>query len=331
MTALLSPLLLAAALVATALGGPMLLRGAAPALMRTPRTAVALLLSAAGLWLMATAALSLLLAWLLTGPAILPAPVAGACQRCLDAATPFPAGDLIDTMIPVALLLLLPAAGLLALVGLGIARGVRRRIRNRAVARGIADRSRRAWVQGHQVLLTRDPHPTALSLPRSLGGIVISESLIDALTPPELAAVLAHEREHVHGRHHLVLAILDALVAPLRGVPFLAAIVDAVPHYLEIAADDAARRRTGTPALASALLKLGEPPASSTAVPGGVAGALHAAGPDRIGHLVAPTKIGAAAAPASLLGAAGITLAVFTAAIHLPYLSVILDGCHLAY
>ncbi len=81
MIVLLVPLMLAVALAVTALGGPRLLRAAAPALMRIPRTAVALLLSAAMLWLLAAAAVSLMSAWLITGPDILPASLAGVCER----------------------------------------------------------------------------------------------------------------------------------------------------------------------------------------------------------------------------------------------------------
>jgi Zn-dependent protease with chaperone function len=330
MTALLTPLLLAVALVTTALGGPRLLRAAAPALMRAPRAAVGLLLGAAALWLMALAALSFMLAWLVNGPAILPASIVGVCHRCLTAAMPFDTG-VIDTLIPAALLFVLPTAALLALIGLGVVRGLRRRRMSRAIARDVADRSQHATIYRYTVLLIRDPHPTAYSLPQRHGGIVISDALVAALLPDELAAVLAHEREHVRGRHHLVLALLDVVVAPLRWLPLMSAIVGAVPHYLEIAADDAARRCTGTTALASALVKLGDPPnIASAALGGAVVGTLlHAAGPDRIGHLVAPPRIGYALVPLSVLSAVATVFALVTVAVHGPYISAILAGCHL--
>lgn len=331
MTALLTPLLLAVALATTALGGPSLLRAAAPALMRVPRAAVGLLLGAAALWLMALAALSLMLAWLITGPAILPASITGVCQRCLSAATPFPSTGVIDTIIPAALLLFLPTAALLALIGLGVVRGLRRRLMSRAVARNVTDRSQHAIINGYRVLLTRDPRPTAYSLPQRYGGIVISDALVAAMLPDELAAVLAHEREHVRGHHHLALAILDVVVAPLRWIPLMSAIVGAVPHYLEIAADDAARRCTGTPALASALLKLCDPQDIAVAASDGAVGGtlLHAAGPDRIGHLVAPPQISSAIVPLSALSAVATVFALVTVAVHGPYISAIVAGCHL--
>ncbi|WP_343948196.1 M48 family metalloprotease, partial [Nonomuraea longicatena] len=41
--------------------------------------------------------------------------------------------------------------------------------------------------------------------------IVITTGALDALTPAQVAAVLAHERAHVAGRHHLLLAVAHGL------------------------------------------------------------------------------------------------------------------------
>ena len=109
-------------------------------------------------------------------------------------------------------------------------------------------------------------------------------------------------------------------------MPLVTAAATAVPHYLEIAADDAARRRIGTTALASALLELGEATSRPTPVDDTPA-VLHAVGPDRIRHLVAPTRAGASA------GTAGVSVLLFgavtaaSAIVHLPYLHAILTGC----
>lgn len=328
MSLMLVPLLLAAVLVAAAFRGPKLVRAAAPALMRMPRTAVALLLGAGALWLMASAALTLMLAWLITGPAILPASITGVCQRCLAAASPFSSTVAIDTVIPAAFLLLFPAIGLAALLGTAVFRGLHRRRATAATATDIANRAERANIHGYPVLLTRDGQPTAYSLPRRHGGIVISHALIAALRPDELTAVLAHEREHVRGRHHLVLAFLDVAMFPLHWLPLMSAIRDAVPHYLEMAADNAAQRHVGTPALASALLKLGSPQLAARER-ANVGTILQAAGPDRIGHLVSPPRIGSAIAPLTALGTTAVVFAVATAAVHGPYMSVIITGCQL--
>ncbi|MGV8911192.1 MAG: M56 family metallopeptidase [Rhodoglobus sp.] len=331
MTAFLLPVLLATTLVATMLAGPKLVQAAAPALMRAPRAAIALLLGAVALWLMASAALSLMLAWMFTGPAILPETITGVCQRCIAAATPFPSTGVVATVIPSAILIFLPALALAALVVIAVVRGLRRGRTTAATARDIASRSQRARLHGHRVLVIRDQRPTAYSLPQHHGGIVISDSLIAALRTEELVAVLAHEHEHVRAHHHLIHAALDVVVAPLRWLPLMAAVINAVPHYLEIAADDAARRSVGTPALASALLKLGEPQVGITAQPDRytVGTLLHAAGPNRIGHLITPPSIRTAIAPIAALSVVAIAFAVATTAVHGPYLYVLAEGCHI--
>lgn len=327
MTALLVPALLAAALVTTAISGPRLVRSAAPALMRVPNTAVGLLLGAGALWLLALAALSLMLTWLVNGPDVLPSGLSGVCQRCLTAASPFASAGMIDTVIPVALLIALPVAGSMLLAVTAAMRGARRHRATAAIARDIAGHAGHAIVVGREVLLTRDARPIAFSLPRRLGGIVVSRGLLAELQPDELAAVLAHEDEHVRGRHHLALAVLDAVFTPLRWIPLMSAICGAVPLYLEIAADEAAKRRGGTPALASALLKLGGRASEERTVGGGVV--LHAAGPDRIGQLVSPARIGRSIIPVITLGVATAAFALMATVVHGPYLSVVLTGCHL--
>ena len=128
-------------------------------------------------------------------------------------------------------------------------------------------------------------------------------------------------------RHHLILGLFQGAIAPLRWVPLIAAINSAVPHYLEMAADNTARSRTSTPVLASALLKLGERSGPGVAHDACGAIALHAAGIDRIRHLVAPPngKHGLASI-STMVPVTGILLAG-SLAVHLPYLNAILDGC----
>lgn len=98
-----------AAVLGLALGGPYLLRSAAPMLVRAPRVATAVILSAVAVWLGALLAIGPVLAWTATGPALIPAGAAAVCRRCLDAATPFAIGA-FQTPVPAALLLALPVA-----------------------------------------------------------------------------------------------------------------------------------------------------------------------------------------------------------------------------
>src|SRR5690625_4395359 len=100
-----SPLLLLASitllLLLGAVLGPRLLRAAAPVLMRVPRLAVALLMMGLGAWLLTAAALSLVLAWTLSGPRLLPGAYGEVCQRCLAASSPFAPGHTVETALPV--------------------------------------------------------------------------------------------------------------------------------------------------------------------------------------------------------------------------------------
>src|SRR5699024_9397087 len=107
-----------------------------------------------------------------------------------------------------------------------------------------------------------------------------------------------------------------------------------VPHLLEIAADDVSRHRSGTPALASALLRLAEVGAAAPSAPLATApGALlHAtgpagSGPDRIGHLVSPAAARSALVPATTLAALLAVLALSALTLVAPYAALLLDGC----
>lgn len=181
-------------------------------------------------------------------------------------------------------------------------------------------------VHGVPVIVVDDPQPVAYALPGSCRGIVISERLMQVLTDDELAAVLTHEAAHLRQHHHLILNVLEAVSRPLRGIPLVRTISDAVPHYLEVAADNAARTRTSTAVLASALLKIGEAPKQPDAAGLGSL-ALHAAGTDRIRQLVAPQHSASTAMAAATVCAAGLVLMAVSAAVHLPYAHAVLTGC----
>ncbi|GAA4770471.1 M56 family metallopeptidase [Citricoccus nitrophenolicus] len=317
--------MLVLALTVSALAGPWVLRRAAPALVRAPRTSAALLTGSVVSWVITALALGPLLAWITSGPVLLPGSAADVCQRCLAAANPFPTAT-IDTGIPAAVLLALSALGA---AGLAIMVGAEAHRQRRATTR-TAHRLR-VWAEprqvlGHSVLVIDDARPFALTLPRRHGGIFISKGTLRALTRDELAAVLAHEHAHLYQRHHLITTTVASICRPLRWLPMMVAVEDALGHYLEIAADDAARRRVGTPALASALLTLGEH-AHHAGHEAPLDGALHALGPDRIRHLVQPHT-----GPAGLLAALTTTsylatLVLLATTVYLPYLGAALSGC----
>ena len=312
-------------LAVPALAGPRVLRHAAPTLMRVPRLSVALLSGGVVAWVLAALSIAPLLAWVVTGPDILPDDAAVVCSQCLAAADPFGL-DRVDTGVPVALLLAVPVA-VSVYQAFAIAGDlVRRRRRSSRTARVFRDFARPVDLYGHRVLVVGDEHPFALTLPRRHGGIVVSTSAVRMLTPDELRAVLAHEAAHLRQRHHLISAVVTTLTGRLHRIPLFAAVEAALGHYLEIAADDAARREVGTTALAGALLTLGQ-----TGHPWAhrqqLHGALHALGPDRIRHLVEPGRgtAGVAAATASVFCLTA--LALLAAVVHVPYALAVLTGC----
>ncbi|UZG60195.1 M56 family metallopeptidase [Rhodococcus opacus] len=316
---------LGAGLVALALVGPWLLRRSAPALVRVPRLAIAVVGGGIIVWLGTLLAIGPVLAWVGSGPALLPKGPAAVCQRCLAAANPFSAGT-TDTVIPAVLPLALPAALTLAL-GVGItAQMMRRARRSREAARQLLRGAQQCRLHGHDVSVVDTDHPFALTFPARHGGIVLSAGAVHALDEDELVAVLAHEHAHLRERHHLVSALVASVAVFLRWVPLVSAAADALPHYLEIAADNQARRDAGTPALVSALVKLGER-AHPAMQHQSCAEALHAAGPERIRQLVQPSGGLTGAVPAAVITAYLGALAIVSAAVHLPYVSAALTGC----
>ncbi|MET8849892.1 M56 family metallopeptidase [Amycolatopsis sp. NPDC004625] len=133
---------------------------------------------------------------------------------------------------------------------------------------------RRRWTVLHRRHLTalrlagaRDTRPLpTLWLPDerpiaySLGGrrplVVASDGLAARLTEPELGAVLAHERAHVLGHHHLLTGVAEVLGRTLGFVPLLRELPAATRLLVELAADRAAAARCGPGPLRSALLSI---------------------------------------------------------------------------
>ncbi len=323
-TAMLLVATLIIAVVITGLAGGHIVRAAGPLFARAPRGGAVILSVGVIVWLAAVAAIGLMLAWIFTGPTVLPAPLADVCQRCLAAASPFGAAVAVTSPLPTVLALLVPAGGVLALAVIGIVRAVLRERASRAAGRRFVRGSRAAFVAGVAVRMTDDVAPIALSLPQRHGGIIVSRGLCDLLTHEELTAVLAHEQAHLTQRHHRVSGVMDAITAPLAWIPLIGAVRQTVPVLLEIAADAAARRVTGTRALASALLKLGRPQPVVAATNVAV---LHAAGPERIRHLVAPAAARDGAAAGIALVTAFTAFALAVVAIVTPYVAVAVTGC----
>lgn len=93
-------------------------------------------------------------------------------------------------------------------------------------------------------------------LPGRSRRVVVSSGAVAVLTEQELAAALAHERAHIGGRHHLLVAAAGAFSAAFGRVPLARIGGRTVPLLLEMAADDRALRGCSRDALATALYAL---------------------------------------------------------------------------
>jgi Zn-dependent protease with chaperone function len=111
--------------------------------------------------------------------------------------------------------------------------------------------------------------PAAYCLPRGRHRTVITTSALSRLSPGQLRAVLAHERAHLRGHHHLMLAAAAALARAFPAMPLLARASAELAVLAEMTADDHAARRHGAADLAAALVTLAGAGSRSTALAAG--------------------------------------------------------------
>ncbi|MDF2269547.1 M56 family metallopeptidase [Streptomyces coacervatus] len=129
-----------------------------------------------------------------------------------------------------------------------------------------------------------DPSPDAFALPGAPGRIVVSCGMLRCLADGEREALLAHERAHLHRRHHLFQALWRLTAA---ANPLLRPLADAGCFVLERWADEEAAahigdRRTVARAVGrAALASAAHPPRNALAATGGAV-------PQRVRALLAP-------------------------------------------
>jgi Zn-dependent protease with chaperone function len=139
---------------------------------------------------------------------------------------------------------------------------------------------------GDPAIVLDDPRPAAYCVPGRPATIVLTSGALAVLDPAQLAAVLAHERAHLAGRHHLVLTLTRGLAATFPAVPVFARGAGEVARLAEMSADDVAARRSGRRTLLAALLTMGTGqavPAAALAVTGGAVTA-------RVQRLIEPPR-----------------------------------------
>jgi Zn-dependent protease with chaperone function len=134
-------------------------------------------------------------------------------------------------------------------------------------------------------VLMDHPQPTAYCVAGRYPTVIVTTGALEALDRGQLDAVLAHERAHLAGRHHRLVALarIGRLVLPF--LPLMRDADEQVAKLVEMHADDAATRTSDPRSLATALVAL--------ATAGSPAPSLAAAATDsvqRIHRLLGPAE-----------------------------------------
>lgn len=181
-----------------------------------------------------------------------PRRLATACVAALRRSFDGGSGALVQTGL---FMLAAAAAGALGMLGWRLVSSLRRA---RAHGRGHAERARVIGrrIDGVDAVVLDAPERAAYCVAGRLDTIVVTSAALDALTDRHLQAVLAHERAHLAGRHHHVLAFARGLALAIPGVTLFSTGAREIARLLEMAADDSAARRHGSQTLLDALLAL---------------------------------------------------------------------------
>ncbi|MFB8237475.1 M48 family metalloprotease [Kitasatospora purpeofusca] len=205
----------------------------------------------------------------------------------------------------------LPVAGVAgAVLVVQLVRLVRAVRRHRAVLSRAWQLTAGATAEG-DVLIVPGAEAEAFALPRHrgrAGRVVVTEGMLESLGASECAVLLAHERAHLHGRHHLFSAAAD-LAAAVH--PALARLRTGLEFHLERWADEAAARSVSDRRLAATAI-------ARAALAGAAGTGGHGARPLSVSTGPVPLRVQALLAPppagpegrSSRLAAAGLAAAV---------------------
>ena len=165
----------------------------------------------------------------------------------------FPSGSIQTACL---LVLLVASIGSLA----GIAAVALSLWRMRRESNGHLSRIRTAarFDPGLGAFIVRSDELAGYSIAGSFPSIVVTEGAIALLSESEIAAVLAHESEHLRGRHASKLATASGLRRAFRHVPLFRTGHQQLVELLEMVADDRAARSCGRRNVASAVLRMAE-------------------------------------------------------------------------
>lgn len=165
--------------------------------------------------------------------------------------------------------------------------------------------------------------PVAYCLPGGSRSVtVLSDGLLDLLSPEELRAVLIHEQTHLAQRHHLLLWAFSAWRSALPWLPTSKLAQQAVSSLIEILADEVALRSVSKSTLvtAIALVASGSAQLPADALIGDNAQKIDtpATTSARLSRLLAPTPALAARTQLLIVAGALLLLAVPTALLLVP-------------
>ncbi|RZU30695.1 M56 family metallopeptidase [Blastococcus saxobsidens] len=259
---------------------------------RSPRLAV-------GAW--QAASVSVLVSVVLAGLALLvPAGVVAdglasildACAATIAAVYGSP-GQLTAVLVGV----LLSGGVLLRLGWVAVRSRLRDRRERRRLRGGLLVGARREQSLGAVVL--ESDHAAAFCLPGRRRAVVVTTAALRLLSADELSAVLAHERAHLRGRHHLAVGAARILDRAFPGVPLFSRSRAETERLVELLADDAAARQVNRVEVASALVTL-----AGMRAPAAALAAAQGAGALRVTRLLRPAApLGAAQRMAAVTAA----------------------------
>lgn len=239
----------AAASVAIALlltvGGPALMRGFGRSTGAAPRSMLTVWSLATVTLLLTWIALLLMLAAQQLGPGV--NGVITACVTLLQAL------HRNDADLGVSLTALAGVGVVARLVWVAARRAWQSAHWRRKQYRDLLSEARQHNLHHQRVWLVQDATPNVYCVPGGRFGIVVTQGAVAALSHQEMRAVLAHERAHLHSRHHLLVAWVLLLADAFPWVPLFRAAAREVPVLVEWAADDQAARAIGVNPLVHAL------------------------------------------------------------------------------
>jgi beta-lactamase regulating signal transducer with metallopeptidase domain len=134
-------------------------------------------------------------------------------------------------------------------------------------------------------VLVEHSQPAAYCVAGRQPTVILTTAAVQALDPSQLDAVLAHERAHLAGRHHRLLALARIGREVLPFLPLMRDAEQQVARLVELHADDAATRARDPRLLATALVVLATTAGPAPALAAGATDSVQ-----RIHRLLGPSE-----------------------------------------